>query len=152
VLSVVRDDICEQAHCLRRPPYALLLFNSYSGGVETVNSACDLTTDWIYMSVLHEWRFCFTTVGDCWMIMKTRPEAASMIHTCSLLHVKLSCHVLARQISIHLFLRTGRREMAKFANILSTKLCQSAGNVVESRHSFYILALDSSFCSFTIAI
>jgi len=51
------------------------------------------------------------------MIMKTRPEAASTIHTCSLLHVKLSCHVLARLASIHLFLRTGRTERVKFANM-----------------------------------
>jgi hypothetical protein len=45
MFTAVGDAICEQAHCLLRPQYALLLFTSYNGGLETVTSACDLTND-----------------------------------------------------------------------------------------------------------
>jgi hypothetical protein len=52
------------------------------------------------------------------MITKTRLEApAFTIDTCNQLHVRLSCHVLARYISIRLFVHMWRTEVIKFANI-----------------------------------
>ena len=102
--------------------------------------------DWLNIyECLHEPSFCFATVVDCWMIMKTRSEAASLIHTWRVLHVKLSCHVLARWISINLFLRTGRTKTVNLPTCLNTKQCRSLGNVYVRHHSFYILAPDSSF-------
>ena len=43
MLGVVKDDICEQAHSLRRPQYTFLL-TSTNVGVGKVTAACDLTT------------------------------------------------------------------------------------------------------------
>ena len=124
----------------------------YNGGVETVTSACDLTTDWIYMSVYMNRASASRRWGTVeWLWRHDQRLLPRYTRVAYYMSNYLVMYLHVRSAFTSSYVRVVRRGW-RLSTCLSTKPCQSAGNVVVRRHSFYILALDSSFCSFTIGI
>ena len=104
-------------------------FTSYNGGVGTATSACDLTTDWIYMSVYMNrssasWRW--RTVEWLWRHDQGLLPWYTRVAFYILNSLVMYLHVRSAFTSSYI---RGLRRGWSLPTCLSTKLCQSVGNV-----------------------